>query len=518
MAEAPAAEGGAAPSPEPAPEAPAASGSDSAPASSGGEPASDQSTGDPAPAETTSETEAAPNPEPSSEESTGETSHAPASPDPAAENGDASGEQSAEPERPQSGEKQAADDGTTTAEQSAEPEKPEADAEQTADDDAAPGEPAEGQGAAATAGKNGAKQPEGAEQAGATAAAESQGSVEQQVLAAVPPPDPAPLYELRDQWNSVSADGQQARDEVRRQGKDMPTVWGDEGGAAMESRIEKAAQDTDDIAREATAISERTSVTAGDFADARTQMVNRAQQADHDVRLAAALLPSQAETEVAVKQVTASAIEDNTALNTAVQNKVADDWYDNLDIYRKNPGMNWVKWKMDQAMDGLKEIGERTFTAESEGPDAGITFKGPSPGGGVVNVEGNAVVDRGKWHAFDDSLNGEYSAGLYGSSKLNLPGSEDPLIEADVQLGARANLDKTPMTEIGPFSVSMQPEVRVGPGATLVIDPKMENGDFKLNARIGASPIVGGGLGLDLKVDPDELARSLESIRRGIFG
>ncbi len=41
-----------------------------------------------------------------------------------------------------------------------------------ADNDAAPGESAEGQGAAATAGKNGAKPTEGAEQAGATAISE----------------------------------------------------------------------------------------------------------------------------------------------------------------------------------------------------------------------------------------------------------------------------------------------------------------------------------------------------------
>ncbi|GGI93913.1 hypothetical protein GCM10011581_33800 [Saccharopolyspora subtropica] len=196
----------------------------------------------------------------------------------------------------------------------------------------------------------------------------------------------------------------------------------------------------------------------------------------------------------------------------------AGDWDDFMDPRTENPVYREFRRLVNETGERVREAGRWLLTVEPEGPDADITPKGPGPGGGVASIEAEALADHGKWHAFGGAVNGEYSAGAYGSGQLNMPDSEDPLLEADVQLGAKANLDEINVVDAGPLSVSIKPEARVGPGAGLELNVQEENGQLSLKGEGSASPIVGGGLGLDVKVDLNELNQSLESIRRSIFG
>ncbi|QUH03939.1 hypothetical protein HUO13_26765 [Saccharopolyspora erythraea] len=194
------------------------------------------------------------------------------------------------------------------------------------------------------------------------------------------------------------------------------------------------------------------------------------------------------------------------------------DWDEFMDPRTENSVFDKFRKLVNETGERVTEAGRWWLTVEPEGPDAGITPEGPGPGGGVGSIEGEALATHGKWRAFGGALSGEYSAGAYGSGQVNMPDSKEPLIEAERQVGVRANLDEINVLDAGPLSVSIQPEVRVGPGASLEVEPQVENGQLSFRTKTSASPLVGGGLGLDVQVDLNELNQSVESIKRSIFG
>ena len=178
----------------------------------------------------------------------------------------------------------------------------------------------------------------------------------------------------------------------------------------------------------------------------------------------------------------------------------------------RNPNdPNWLLWNWLQqtVVDKATQAIQWLLQVESQGPDVDGNVEGPNASGKVAGITGDASVETGRWRAFGGAVNGDYSVGLHGSAEVNAPFTGEPIIDANLQAGIRARLDEIQLIDAGPVQLSVEPEVRVGPGANLTIDPQWENGQFDLNIRGGASPFVGGGLGANLSFDWDEIKRSI---------
>lgn len=184
-------------------------------------------------------------------------------------------------------------------------------------------------------------------------------------------------------------------------------------------------------------------------------------------------------------------------------------FYDLLDPRDPNPGVQWLMDLVRSVVDKATEAIRRLLTIESQGPQVDHATEGPNDSGRVGSVSGDASLDHGRWKAFDGALQGDYSVGLHADGQLNAPGSGDPIVDANVQAGARASLDTIDVVDTGPVKFSITPEAYLGPGANLTIDPRWEAGRFDLGFKIGASPIVGGSLGTDFSIDFEELRQSI---------
>ncbi|MFI7675783.1 WXG100 family type VII secretion target [Actinophytocola sp. NPDC049390] len=185
-------------------------------------------------------------------------------------------------------------------------------------------------------------------------------------------------------------------------------------------------------------------------------------------------------------------------------------FWDLLDPRNRNQMEQWVIDLVNSAGEKATEAIRWLLTVESQGPQTEpFSWEGPNDSGRLGSLSVDGAFDHGRWSAFGGALQGEYAVGPRGEAQVNAPWSRDPLVDAEVRLGASASLDRIDVIDSGPVKLGFTPEVSVGPGATFTFDPKWENGRFDLNARIGASPMIGGSLGTDFSIDFNEIGKSL---------
>ncbi|QFU91980.1 hypothetical protein [Amycolatopsis sp. YIM 10] len=201
---------------------------------------------------------------------------------------------------------------------------------------------------------------QGTDHEGAAAEGTSGNAVEQEVLNANPPPDPAPLHGIRDQWRDTAAAGQHAGDEARRQGSELQNAWGDESGTAMTTRLDTAAQESDDTARAASAIADRADAAVTEFTDTSAQMRATAREAGQNADLAATLLPSAAEAGLATEQFKANAINQNNIVSTAAREQVRKGWeiIFEFDPEEENLAIDYLNQIGTGVMDAIEGTGQ----------------------------------------------------------------------------------------------------------------------------------------------------------------
>lgn len=99
----------------------------------------------------------------------------------------------------------------------------------------------------------------------------------------------------------------------------------------------------------------------------------------------------------------------------------------------------------------------------------------------------------------------ESKSGAYAGVSAGVPHGGQPLLEAEAGFGRTYTAPELSHSA-GGLTASIQPGLRIGPGADLTIDPGYENGKLSLGFKAGLSPLIGSSLGGKLEVDLDSLS------------
>ncbi|WP_158894678.1 hypothetical protein [Amycolatopsis anabasis] len=157
---------------------------------------------------------------------------------------------------------------------------------------------------------------------------------------------------------------------------------------------------------------------------------------------------------------------------------------------RAKEGLNWLYSEKSEGSTGW------TNTSKGFDPDFDVTASsknGPKPELKVLNVGGKELYDRGRFSALGGLVQGSYEDGLFASGNGKMPLGQESPGSVDFQAGRKWTLDKINLGD----KVSIQPDLRVGPGGSLGLDvDALKEG--RLKPKFSFSPWAGGGLGLDV--------------------
>lgn len=136
-------------------------------------------------------------------------------------------------------------------------------------------------------------------------------------------------------------------------------------------------------------------------------------------------------------------------------------------------------------------------TAPEDPWESGFSFDGSR-----LEASAGYYPDRGEFDLMGLPI--EHSSGASAGISVGVPRGGQPLLEAEAGVGRTYTAPELSHSA-GGLTASVQPGLRVGPGADLTIDPGYENGKLSLGFKAGLSPFIGPSLGGTIEVDLDKL-------------